>query len=506
MKINILVNLISKLWTGLIGFLIVPMYLHILGSEQYGLVGVYVAMLPIIFLVDGGLAASLNRSFAQLSIRHDSGDLMRDTLRTMEYVYWGLALLIVLLICSCAPLIAHYGVHAKHLSRAEIGNAIILMGLSTATLFPFGLYQGGFMGLQRQAHFNAILVIAQTIRVFGVLPIMHRFGSTIAVFFLWQILVTMIQNIAAAVLLWKLIPLGERKPSPALDILKSGRSFTFGVFGINVLTTIVTQIDRPIMLALLPVSEVGYYSLAAVAGASVTNLVLPVYSAAFPKFSELVAHDDQIRLRGSFHSAAAAMAVLVIPVCTILAGVPNAVLMAWSAQVIHHHGLAEIIGLIAIGWSIGGLVSVPTAMQLANGWTSLTAKFNIAAVICQIPLLLILIPRYGGLGAASVWVGIAVVNVIVVPNLMFNKLMKDSRVTWYVREVILPIAASCGAMMVMRWIVPAPHDRLEAIGYLALIYMICLSCTALSLGELRRKVFNTIFKDRVCPQTDDCEG
>jgi O-antigen/teichoic acid export membrane protein len=496
MKANVLINLIAKIWTGIIAFLIVPVYIHYLGIERWGMVGVYMAMLPVIFLIDAGLGSNLNRTFARLSVEKDSASEMRDSLRTMEFVFWGLSLLIAFGISLAAPFLADHFVHAKYLSHTEIVQAIEMMGLSTAILFPFGLYQGGFMGLQRQAHFNVVLVVFQTLRVFGAIPFLNHFGSTLIVFFIWQVIVTSLQNLAAALILWNLIPSSSKAPRARMDILQSARDFSLGVLWVNLLGTIISQIDRPMMGAFRSSADVGDYATATVAAGIICNLSVPVTTAAYPKFSELVARDDQSQLKESFHVAAQAMSILVIPCMVIICGFPEQLFKAWDPHMQIHPMMNWALALLTIGWSFNALAAIPYSMQLAHGWTKLTAGFNLVMAVLQFPILIWIVPKYGGVGAASVWGAINLLMALIVPNIMFNTLLKDSRIKWYFQDVALPLIVCCLVFLIFKLMMPVLIGRWEIVGYLGLAFVCCSLVTAVSMSDVRNQIFKKLSRNR----------
>src|SRR5262249_49279285 len=105
-KRSIVANLIGKGWTALLSFALVPLYLRYLGMEAYGLVGFYATLQAVFFLIDMGLSVSLNREIARLSVYEGKAQEMRDLVRTIEALYWLLALVIALLVNLIAPIIA----------------------------------------------------------------------------------------------------------------------------------------------------------------------------------------------------------------------------------------------------------------------------------------------------------------------------------------------------------------------------------------------------------------
>ncbi len=91
LKKNITANFFASIWTALMSLAFIPYYIKLMGMESYGLVGFMASIQAITILLDLGLAQSLNRELAKLSVVQDSGNLIANTLKTLETIYWGIS-------------------------------------------------------------------------------------------------------------------------------------------------------------------------------------------------------------------------------------------------------------------------------------------------------------------------------------------------------------------------------------------------------------------------------
>ena len=62
-----------------------------------------------------------------------------------------------------------------------------------------------------------------------------------------------------------------------------------------------------------------------------------------------------------------------------------------------------MLSFLVIGMALHGILTMPYALQLANGWTRLTIGTNVVAIVVLAPALVLLAKLYGGIGAAVVW-------------------------------------------------------------------------------------------------------
>ena len=79
-------------WQALMAVLFIPFYIKFMGVEAYGLIGIFATLLAIFSLLDMGLASTLTREMARLSVIAGKEQEMRNLVRTLEVIYWGFAI------------------------------------------------------------------------------------------------------------------------------------------------------------------------------------------------------------------------------------------------------------------------------------------------------------------------------------------------------------------------------------------------------------------------------
>ncbi len=154
LKRNVVANFGGSAWSALMGLAFVPFYIRLMGVESYGIVGVFTSLMGMLAILDLGLAQALNREMARLSSEVQKSHRMADTARTLEVVYWGVALVVGVIIALLAGPIANYWLNPEQLTRGNLQQALWIMGLVIALRWPVSLYIGGLNGLQRQVPVN----------------------------------------------------------------------------------------------------------------------------------------------------------------------------------------------------------------------------------------------------------------------------------------------------------------------------------------------------------------
>jgi O-antigen/teichoic acid export membrane protein len=489
---NIIFNFIAKGWTAVISLVFVPVYINFMGIEAYGLVGIYLSLLALFALLDLGLSTTLNRELARLSVQRDKAQNMRDLLRTLEMVYWIVAILIGVLVILLAPLITHYWVKPNTLKPEAIQQAFVIMGLAIAFYWPFTLYSGGLMGLQLQVLLNGIVVTVATLRAVGAIFILWKISPTVQAFFLWQIFVSVIQTLTTAIFLWIRLPSSQRAARFKKDLLYGVWRFAAGITGISVMAVILTQLDKIILSKILTLEMFGYYSLAWMVASGLYYLVGPIFTAIFPRFSQLVKLNEDEALQQLYHRGCQLLSVVVIPLTVVVALFSTEILLLWTGDASIANNTHLVLSLLIIGTAMNGLMNLPYAMQLAYGWTKLGLYLNLGAVIALVPLVFCMAMLFGATGAAIVWILLNSAYIIIGIQIMHQKLLRDEKWRWYGVDVGLPLTAALVVVVAGRWLIvdlPTQWSMLFGISGIAVVALIL---SAMSASHLRTWLFQQI--------------
>jgi len=387
---NLAANFLGSAWISLLSLGLVPIYIHFLGIEAYGLIGIFVALMGLLALLDLGLSSTVNRETARLVVREDTAQDLRDLVRTLELPYWGAGALIAAVVVAASPFLAYRWVQPESLAPETVLTAFIIMGLSIAFQWPLGFYAGGLVGLQRQVLLNWINVGMATLRGLGALTVLWLVSPTPEAFFLWQGGVSAAQTALTAALLWRSLPLGSRRARFSVDALKSVWRFAAGVTGIAVVTTVLIQADKVILSRMLSLEGFGYYVLAGAVALALNRLTGPVYQAVYPRLTNLVelgATDELARL---YHRSAQLLSVAVLPAAAVLALNSYDILLLWTQNAETAENAHVLVSILVTGTALNALMHTPYALQLASGWTRLALVANIIAVVLLVPLMIVL--------------------------------------------------------------------------------------------------------------------
>ena len=279
---------------------LLPIYIRFMGIESYGLVGIFVSIQVISTVLDLGFSITLNRELARLS-RLGQQEQMRDLVRTLEVIYWLIGVALGLGIIALAPFLANYWIRADQLPTQTVEQAIFLIGLVMVFQWPLSFYSGGLLGLQKQVQLNFILSSGAFVRAVGAVLVLWLISPTIQAFFIWQLVISGFQTCFTAILLWRSLPCPSYRSHFHISVVKDVWKFAAGVSGTSVLAVILSQMDKIVLSALLPLELFGYYTLAGVIAGSLYRFIYPLETAIFPRFSQLVALANHEELERLYH-------------------------------------------------------------------------------------------------------------------------------------------------------------------------------------------------------------
>lgn len=484
MRKNIAANLAGRVITSGLRAVLLPAYLHVLGVETYGLIGVYLTLRNLLAILDFGIGATFIREVARLSGVAGSGRARRELLQTLEIVYWGIAVVAGVVIVAIAPFLAQHWLHPRHLSAAEVQQAIRVMGAATCFAFPLAFYQGGLFGLQRQALANVLSVSVGVFQDAGALVVILAL-PTIGAFVTWHVFSGMVAVALAALVLRRFIP-----PAPGTRRFSKeafASSFRFGAawFGYSSGSAVVSQADKVVVTHFVALDQFGYYTIAQSLAMFLLTLVGPVQMAAFPRLSQLVGAGDRRGVAEDYERASQYLSLLLFPAAAVLIAFAPAVLLVWTRKADVAARSAALLQIFVVGASCGAIVMMLTTVQGAYAWLRTMVATSLVTALAAFPLTYFGVTRFGTRGAAVVWSVLSAALLLTAP--LAHRKLELGPVTRWLRVAVLPPAAISAVIAVAgRFATAALNPKsLFFVAALGAVWACCTAATGLVLPHVR---------------------
>ncbi len=484
-KRNIVANYVGQGVVAALSIAFVPLYIRYLGIEAYGLIGLFTTIQIWLSLFDAGMSPTLNREMARFTAGATSDRAIRDLLHSVTLLCAAVALMVAAGLALASHYFATGWVNPSSLTPETVRQSFLVMASVVGLRFVEGVQRSALMGLQRQVWLNLLNVAVALLRSVGALAILAFVSPTLQAFMLWQGIVSLVSLAAIAVKLRVALPRPAARARFSWDALKEVRGFAGGMFGITLLAIMLTQVDKLLLSRLLPLDQFGYYMLAANVAAMLSLVAAPVTQAVFPGFVALVEQDDRASLAHRYHLAAQMVTVLIAPAALLLMAFPHTALIVWSNDPMLAARTATQLALLAAGCFVNALMYVPHHLQLANGWTSLSIRFNMVAVALLIPALLWAAPIYGATAAALIYAGLNVAYLLLQIPMMHRRLLRDEQHRWYIGDVALPTAAAATVIVGARLIVGDAATRYPGAALLVGLALAASVAALLAAGGVR---------------------
>jgi O-antigen/teichoic acid export membrane protein len=434
-RVNFLSNLVGSIATAAVLLAVLPIYLHYLGADAFGLIGVYTMLIGVAGLLDMGLTPALSRELALQSASLQGRLQIRCTVRTLEICYASASVFIFGLAYFLVPMLALGWLKPNNLSAATVQLCLQIMSLQLVFQLPLSFYTGGFVGMQRQGLMNILNTAMTAVRAGSTVFLLYTFTHDVVIFFVWQAIITAVHLLLMALCLWKILPTGIAVFK--LKILKRLWRYAAGMIGITALSILLTQLDKIILSRTLSLEHFGYYMLAWNIASVLLRPVGPVHNAWLPRMTQLAMVDNVRELAKLYHKGAQLVNLLVVPIAILIAVFSHQVLYLYTGSSKLADATATALVLLTIGSACNALMNIPYALTLAYGWTKFAIYQNVLASMVVLPLTYWASTRYGLNGGGVGWMVVNVLYIAISLSFIHRRYLKTELKQWYVGNFTL---------------------------------------------------------------------
>lgn len=491
---NIAANYLGRSFSAILSLLLIPLYLRYLGVEAYGLVGIFTSLSGMLGILDLGIGATMNRELARYSVKEGTAEKQRDLVKTLELIYWGIAIISGAIIFMAAPFIANSWLKGQVLSSKSILTALQYMCVAIALNLPISLYQGGLMGLQRQVLVNFILIFTGIFRGIGAILVLWLVSPTIEAFFIWQAISSLVGSVLFYISIWVCLSKSNKKAKFNIFILKGIWKYAAAISMSSIIGIILSQLDKIILSKMLPLKMFGYYTLAVTISSAIWMIIIPYINALFPRLVQLHDLNKPRELKDLFHNSSQLLSLLLFPVTAILVFFSRDILLIWTSNSIVAQNSYIIVILLVLGIMLNGTATLPSNCALAFGWPSLITYTNLIQAIIIVPLIIIMTNWLKGIGASIAWLIMNSTYIIFMVPIFFRYHFKSEKLKWYVSDIGIPLSIAFSVCLISWLIEPRMSTKFLNISWILVTGLLSFFATGMSITFIRRFVIERLFK------------
>jgi O-antigen/teichoic acid export membrane protein len=435
-KWNTSANFVGLGYTTIVGIVVLPLYLQYLGAEAFGLVGFFLVLQVWMQVLDMGMSPLLSRQAAHFRGQNDGYQELKRLLRSLELIVLAIAITAFLGIAAASTWVTTNWLNVSLISPSNVGDCIILMGATIGLRFFAVLHRSGIQGLEAQVKLNIANVVVVSLKFIGALLLLKFVTQDIVEFFVYQFFVGVFESGLMATLFYRLVPATERVGFTIFwRTLKPVLPFAGSMAYTAAIWVLLTQLDKLVLSNVLTLSDYGYFSIAAVVAAGISQIGAPISQAILPRMTYLLSQDKETEMLLLYRQSTQLMAAIALPLAGVIAFFSTELLFAWTGNAVAADWAGPVLFWFALGNGILTISAFQFYLQFAHGKLGMHVAFNSVAAVIQVPLILYAAYEYGVMGVALTWFALRLLTFIVWTPMVHKRFADGIHLSWLFTDI-----------------------------------------------------------------------
>lgn len=490
MKRRLISSYAAQAYIGLIGILLMPVYMRHMGIEAVGLIGFFLMMQAWLQLLDLGLTQTLSRDMSLFKVGSMSLRDIWQRLRTLEWMLVSISMIATIIVVGAKDRIVTDWLSIGGLVPDMVAISIVAMAIAAAFRFLLGIYRASLTGLGRQVWVNAAAALFATAKFVGVLPLLVYWSSAPVVFFLFQAVVGGIELLTFAWMLYRVLPKNPTGVLPYPEVLRLMLPMAAAMAFSALIWSVVTQADKLVLSNILTLEDYGFFTLGVLVASGVLMLIPPLNQVLQPKMTMLLSSSRHDELRDLYQLATQLVAAVFFGIGGVMAVFAEPLLLVWTGDAAASSAAAPILVWYSLAYTTIGLLLLPFLLQFAHGKLRLHVIGNILMLSLLLPLMIIGALQYGGAGAGAALLFVNMVFVVLWVPQVHKRFLPELVWQWPLLDVGRVAVPILVALLAARQLMPDVENRALMIGLLALVLVVALAIGLLFGGRTRGLVLD----------------
>lgn len=395
---NTLFNYLAILSVTVIRFVAMPILIHGLGNDRYGIYATVMGVLGYVGLLDLGIGISLTKFVAEYHARRDIRSL-NEMLSTALLLYLGLGLVGAAVLVAAAGPLVHQVFHIPPLLREEARQAFWISAFSLFNGLTLGIFGNLLNGLQRQ-DIQRSITIGSTLVTYcgGILLVL--LGYKLVAFMLFGTFTTLVSFLLQTWFAKRLLPSVRFLPRHfRRRRLGEIVQFSFAMFVNQLAVRNMGTLDKLVLSLFLPIGNVTLYAVSV----TLTNFCYRIPAAAvmasLPAASELAAQERHEALRALILRGMKYTGLVALPVFTAVGVFAPDIVRLWMGE--GYATSATILRLLLVGYFWLVLCASGMSVMVGIGRPYVNTFYALAQILIVTVLMVLLVRARGLVGAAA---------------------------------------------------------------------------------------------------------
>lgn len=491
MKENIIANVIGRFWSLFSNFIFVPLYIHFLGFESYSVISFTLVIAGIMAVLDAGLTSTILREFARTD---NQISYKLKTLKTLEFFLCVIIVVSVFILICSSTYISQKWINLSTIAPDYMSFLFKIVSFELGVQIMLKFYIGGLLGIEKQIKANTYQIIWSALRNGAVLLILF-FKPNLTCFFIWQLLVTLFMVFFIRSTLYRTLyrmNIIDSNVKFDITICKSIWKFAGGMLLISLVASFNTQIDKLIISKLLPVENLGYYTLASSLSMVIISLINPISIAVLPRFTALNSEGNINKISELYDKINTYVSIIVFSCFAIFFWFSKDLIWIWTNNIDIANNAFNLLPIFAFTASMLSIVTIPYNIAIANGYTKLNNIIGVVSLLITVPGYWIFIEIYGAIGAASLFcivqTVISIIYIYIINKKFINRVEMKKM---YIEQFLLPLVSSVLITYIFTYIPNYIHNnRILLFLWIGLTFIVNIFFLLFALSNEKANMFS----------------
>jgi O-antigen/teichoic acid export membrane protein len=371
-----------------------------LGPEVIGLVVFSTTLSGILVSAsDFGMTSTIIR---EVAARRQETSYLRDVIRSASLFAWTVFAALALVVMSLVGALGHHWLDLDPAKLPALIPALRLFFLSALLVLPRLIYGAVLQGLQRFRLYNIVELGWAALQQAGTLLIAAGGGAAVHIA-AWYLTCSAVAVVAegtacATSLGWRTLI-----PGWSSSAFAHNRRFLFHSVATSVFASIFQRLDRLVLSLFLPVGTLAHYGFTSGLVSKALSFVSGVARASYPAFAAAVKDGVNSVVEIRFRKVDDIVSIGTVPLFAFVVYFERPVITyVFGSAVANALWLPTV--LLALGSYLNSTLHIPYRLSLALGKPEIAARHNAYSIPVIVPLTILLVWRFGVVGAASSWV------------------------------------------------------------------------------------------------------
>lgn len=492
MKSVLAISIVAQVYSALIGILLMPWYLRLMGSEAFGLIGLYILIQSTLPLLELGFTQSLSREMSRFKAGVLSSNEAWGRLKSIEVLLGGLALVVILLSGLASEWLSQEWLNVVSLDRESVAISIVIMALATGARWFAGIYRSSLVGLEHQLSVNVVTALLATIRFAGVLPVLVYISAEPVSFFCFQAAVSGLELLFFRRAIYKVLPVCSASVTANLNSLRKMWPIAGSMGFLGFMWIMITQIDKLVLSNTLRLDEYGYFTLAVMLANSAQILITPFNQVIQPRMTIMAESNHGENLSKLYRLSTQFATALFMALGATLSFFSVPLLLVWTGDEVATDIAAPILFWYGFTNALVGVSLLPFMLQFAFGYLRLHVIGNLVLLLTLLPTLIYSAIEYGAVGVGITLVVYRLIYLLLWVPLIHKRLLPEITLVWPIKDVGQITVVVVSVVLLASIVMPSFDNHVLTVSTIIMVFFLALLTGMLAGDKTRNAIIYSV--------------